>query len=192
MHGKLTSVRRKLLMVRAAWQRALYSSSNSEMNWWACGGPCTATAAAVVVVVVVTLEPADRCLRSRTFISRTYSRACCSSRWYSWYGSFSHRLKCTRGRQGRARSKGLELWVCGFWSIVENPSGTSPARARSKCYSSARILFLSTKSSTGVGNFFSVKGHFQSAIGCGQMSEAVLSQGQFSFLFLWIFYNLSY
>lgn len=71
-------------MVRAAWQRALYSSSSSEMNWYACGGPWATAMDA--------LDPADRCFSNRTFISNTYSLACCSRRWYSWYGSFSQSL----------------------------------------------------------------------------------------------------
>lgn len=74
---RLTSVPRKLLMVRAAWHRAPYSSRRREMNWWACGGPCRPDGG-------FTLDAADSCRRSRTFISSTYSRACCSSRWYSW------------------------------------------------------------------------------------------------------------
>lgn len=73
----LTSVPRKVLIVRAAWQRAPYSSRRREMNWCACGGPCRADGA-------FTLDAADSCRRSRTFISSTYSLACCSNRWYSW------------------------------------------------------------------------------------------------------------
>lgn len=86
---QLTRVSKKLLMVRAAWQRALYSSSSMEMNWYAWGGPC---AAATVPAGPVTLGPGDRCFRRRAFISKTYSRACCSNRWYSWNGSFSQSL----------------------------------------------------------------------------------------------------
>lgn len=70
----LTRVTRKALIVHAAWQRALYSSSRSEMNWCACGGPCIAN-------VDATLDPSDKCLSRRTFISSTYSLACCSNRW---------------------------------------------------------------------------------------------------------------
>lgn len=70
----LTRVTRKALIVHAAWQSALYSSSKSEMNWCACGGPCIAN-------VDATLDPRDKCLSRRTFISSTYSLACCSNRW---------------------------------------------------------------------------------------------------------------
>lgn len=75
--SRLTRVPRKVLMVRAAWHRAPYSSRSREMNWCACGGPCRADGD-------FTLDAADSCRRSRTFISSTYSLACCSSRWYSW------------------------------------------------------------------------------------------------------------
>lgn len=102
----LTRVRRKLLMVRAAWQRALYSSSSREMNWWAWWGPWAAAAAPAGPAV---LEPAERCFSSRTFISKTYSRACCSKRWYSWYGSFSQSLK--REIKAIHLNKEQKLWL---------------------------------------------------------------------------------
>lgn len=70
----LTRVTRKALIVHAAWQSALYSSSRSEMNCCAWGGPSVAN-------VDATLDPRDKCLTRRTFISSTYSLACCSNRW---------------------------------------------------------------------------------------------------------------